>query len=100
MNTHTVKSYLQEVPPTHAWVAKLKDGNVVQEGKDDVWWDSVKDQIEEISFLGLKLPAAVKYEFGREALASPGASGAPVAIFMKAYTEDSIIYFRFEKKPE
>lgn len=100
MNTHTVKSYLQEVPPTHAWIAKLKDGRVVQESKDGVWWDNIKDQVAEVSFLGLQLPVATKYEFGREALASPGASGHPVAIFMKAYTEDSIIYFRFEKKTE
>lgn len=100
MNTHTVKSYLHEIPPTHAWVAKLKDGTIVQEGRDDIWWEKVKDDIEEISFFGLKLPVATKYEFGREALASPGASGAPVAVFIKAYTEDSIICFRFEKKPE
>lgn len=94
-----VRSYVQEVPPTHAWVAKLKNGTVVQESVDGVWWDKIKDDIEEVSFLGLQLPIATKYEFGREAIASPGASGAPVAIFMKAHTEDSIICFRFERKP-
>lgn len=94
-----VKSYLHEIPPTHAWVAKLKDGTLVQEGVEGVSWPNIEDQIEEVSFLGLMLPAATKYEFGREALAVPGASGAPVAIFMKAHTEDSIIYIRFEVKP-
>lgn len=63
-----------------AWKIEKLDGKEIVEGHPLWFHDIEQNDIKSFTVMGLIMPTAIEYKFGREAIATPGGRGTPVKL--------------------
>jgi hypothetical protein len=75
-----------------------RNGTVLTEDRQsDVWWDDIEwKAVQQLNVMGVIIPAPFQsISFRREAIATSGSSGEPVAIICSIHYKEIILTFKF-----